>query len=100
MADFPAVEMDRSVVHGDQPHDHVKTSRLPGAVRTQQPHDLTARHLERHILDHGARAVVLFESVDLQLAHRIRPVRRYGEASPSGSCRNPAGFWGPRAFSA
>src|SRR5258708_31895418 len=50
MADFPAIEMDRSVVHGDQAHDHVKTSRLARAVRTQQPHALAARYLERHVL--------------------------------------------------
>src|SRR5882762_1694278 len=54
MADFPAVEMDRSVVHGDQSYDHVKASRLPGAVRTQKPHDLTARHLKRHVLDYDS----------------------------------------------
>jgi hypothetical protein len=72
MADFPAVEVDRSVVHGDQAHDHVETRRLARAVRAQQPHDLAARYLERHVLDHDARAVSFLESMDLQLAHRVR----------------------------
>ena len=37
--DVLPVQGDRAVIHGDQPHDHVKTCRLPRAVRAEQSDD-------------------------------------------------------------
>ena len=82
MADLLAVEMDRAVVHGDQPDDHVEAGRLAGAVRPEQADDFSARHLERYVLDDDARAVAFLEAVDAQLAHRVSPGTRASFSAP------------------
>src|SRR4029077_3720617 len=73
VADFLAVEMDRAVVDGDQTHDHVEAGRFSRAVGAEESDDFPARHFQRDVLDHDARAVALLETVDSQLAHRPPP---------------------------
>jgi len=67
--------MDRGRRPPRSAHDHVET----GLFRRRSgptPHDLTARHLERHLLDHGARAVCFL--VRDPRWSSSSPVRRYG----------------------
>src|SRR5207249_1357629 len=54
-----AVELDRPAVGRDQSDDHVEARRLPGAVRTEQPHDFSARDIERDIVYDGTGLVAL-----------------------------------------
>src|SRR3954468_1815223 len=53
------VQVNAAGVDRDEADDHVEAGGLAGAIRAEQAHHLTARHLERDVLHHGARLVAL-----------------------------------------
>ncbi len=59
--EIASVELDPAAVRRDQPDDHVEARRLARAVRAEQADDLAARHVQRHVVDDGARLVALLE---------------------------------------
>ena len=55
------IEQDAAGIRRDEPDDHVESSGLTCAVRTEQADDLARADLERQVTDHGACAIGLGE---------------------------------------
>src|SRR3954468_8851113 len=67
--ELDAVEVDRARVDRHKADDHVEAGRLAGAVRPEQPDHFAARHVERHVLHHGAGLVLLAQALRAERAH-------------------------------
>jgi hypothetical protein len=69
-------------VRSDQPDYHVEGSGLARAVRSQQPHDLSLRHLQIHVRHHPALPVDLHQPPGRSCRPAARP-----PAQPAGRVR-------------
>src|SRR4029077_6062413 len=65
------VEMDAARVRGNQPYDHVEAGGLAGAIRAEQPDDLSARDFQGHAFDDSARLEALAQILRAQNAHFV-----------------------------
>ena len=64
--DVAALEDDASAGRGLRPGDHVEGGGLAGAVRSDQPGDRAAPHLEAGAVDRGQAAIALHQLIDAQ----------------------------------
>ena len=90
--ELATVELDAPAVRGHQPDDHVEARRLARAVRAQEPDDLAASYVQRHIVDYSSCLVTLFELGNRKPARRPPFLRDciddhrgvFGASSPAG----------------
>jgi hypothetical protein len=64
-----AEDLDLAGVPGDQVHHELDDRRLPGPVRSDEPHHVAARHRERDLVE-GEAGPDLAEAMDLQREFR------------------------------
>ena len=83
------VEVNGSVVGGDEADEHVKARGLPRSVGAEEADHLAASHREAHVLDDRAGAVALREPVGGERAHSFLPCRVIVTRGPSDSASSP-----------
>ena len=84
LRDIRAVEIHRASVGADHPDEDVETGGLAGAVRAEEPDDLSLRDLDRDLVHDAAFAVDLDEAI----GGKARSVHRRHDIDSAGGRRS------------